>query len=616
MALPMNRGGVGVVGADGEHNLPPRAAPHPRTRGDARVSVPAAASDSSPKRWLGERLGGYRLLEFLGTKAGEWIFDAEEESLGRHVTIKILPTTDPAARLAFLQLARINARLEHDLCLPVLAAGEAQGVAYAVRPRWGTRSVADRLRTGPVSAAGVTRWCKFAARALAGAHQQGIAHGRLGLEYFRVDDADQVKLMDFGVEFTAESAGTAVRADLRDLGRIYDDLLSETDDTALADGVPPARELMVQLREDPGSFRSMADMAVALAQVETLLRQHETVLTPALPMSLPAAAVATPTPPPTIGVGSILGRCLIVDVIGKGATGTVFRGVHQTLGIPVAVKIIKADYLAGNAAIYEQFRTEARLLAQLNHPNIVRLWDFEDDPAFPYLVLEHVDGFSAAELIHQCGCLQPDKALRLVQQVTQGLAAAQTLGIVHRDIKPANILITKSEGTAKLADLGLAMVNAGEATGRHPAGGGTGIAGTVAYMPPEQATHSNTVDFRADIYSLGASFYHMLTGQLPHTGRSRMEILLKHATQELTPPHELVPGLAPAFSHVIARMMAKDAAERFASYADLAAALAALEAKPTQASTPPAKAEATNPSSTAPGWKSWFGAWGKEKRSD
>ena len=230
---------------------------------------------------------------------------------------------------------------------------------------------------------------------------------------------------------------------------------------------------------------------------------------------------------------------------------------------------MKVLHVGGGSHIQKQLKSEACLLAQLNHSNVVRVWDFEDDASTPYLVLEFIEGMSLGELIRKNGAMRPLQALRIVSQIADGLAAAHRLGIVHRDVKPGNILLAK-DGTAKLADLGLAVF-----VDSNPSGGssGQGMAGTVAYMPPEQAMSARTVDHRSDMYALGATFYHLVTGQIPFQGATRMEVILKHAKEPLKPPHEVVPDFPREVSDVIVKMMAKAPADRYQTYDDLLDAL-------------------------------------------
>jgi serine/threonine protein kinase len=274
----------------------------------------------------------------------------------------------------------------------------------------------------------------------------------------------------------------------------------------------------------------------------------------------------------------VLGKCLLTEFVGQGAVGVVYRGLHRSLNIPVAVKVLHLSALEQDASARQQLRAEARLLAQLNHPHIVRVWDFEDQGSYPYMVLEYVEGLSLAELIQQSGRLRWDRAREVIGQVARGLAAAGKLGIVHRDVKPANILLTR-DGSAKLADLGLAVVSSNPVLAQAASADAAdaGLGGTAAYMAPEQVCGA-VVDHRADIYGLGATLYHAITGCLPFTGRSRMEVMLKQVRQPPPPPHALVPELGPAVSAVVLRMLAKNPDERFQTYEEFLDALDGLEA--------------------------------------
>jgi tetratricopeptide (TPR) repeat protein len=213
-------------------------------------------------------------------------------------------------------------------------------------------------------------------------------------------------------------------------------------------------------------------------------------------------------------------------------------------------------------------------LALLNHPHIVRLWDFVDNPAYPHLVLEHVGGPSLADLIRHSGRLSPERAVQIIAQIAEGVGAAAKIGVVHRDVKPGNILLHR-DGKAKLVDFGQALVIGGEvaALARGVAPPLAGPVGTPAYMPPEQCWGAVTIDHRADIYALGATLYHAVTGRLPFSGRTRREVVFKQARQHPVAPHEVVPGLSRTLSAVILTMMAKDPNDRYQSAEDVLSAL-------------------------------------------
>jgi eukaryotic-like serine/threonine-protein kinase len=289
--------------------------------------------------------------------------------------------------------------------------------------------------------------------------------------------------------------------------------------------------------------------------------------------------------PRTCGIpsaGQVLGKCLLIEALGRGGSCLVFRALHQSLNVAVAVKAldVQPDDPAFPRA-RQELRSEAQFLARLQHPHIVRIFDFEDDPDVPFLVLECVDGTSLRDLIRQSGRLQTDQARKIVAQVAAGLAALWDLGVVHRDVKPGNILLGR-DGTAKLADLGQAARIAADpaAPTGDPDGIPEDVGGTAGYLAPEQVLTPARVDRRSDMYSLGVTFYEAVTGRLPFEGRSRMEVLLKHAKEPPPPPRRYAPDLEPALEQFILTLLAKDPDDRFPSAEELLAALAPPAAPP------------------------------------
>lgn len=272
------------------------------------------------------------------------------------------------------------------------------------------------------------------------------------------------------------------------------------------------------------------------------------------PAEVPPAALAG-----HVGPGATLGACTLIERVGEGANGVVFRARHERLGIPVAVKVLRLQSPTERGRV----RVEAQLLARLNHPNVVRVWDFDEVAPAPYLVLEWVEGPSLEELIRRAGRLSAAQAVSVARQTAAALEEAQRAGVVHRDVKPANILLTPSRDV-KLADLGTAAM----------AGRPAAAAGTCAYMAPE-AFRGSPPDSRSDQYSLGATLYQMLTGRVPFDGDTALEVMTQHAERRPAPPDRLVPGLPPAASAATLKALSKDPADRFGSYAEFAAALTA-----------------------------------------
>jgi serine/threonine protein kinase len=289
----------------------------------------------------------------------------------------------------------------------------------------------------------------------------------------------------------------------------------------------------------------------------------------------PATERLAPAPEPAVlpAVGCTLGKYELLSQIGRGSTSIVYEGRHRKLQIPVAVKVLHHDVLANSPQLLGQLVSEAILLAKLNHPHVVRLWDLDDDGPAPYLVLEYVEGTTLAELIERKGPVPIPFAFAIVRQAAEGLADAHKLGIVHRDVKPGNLLIGR-DGVVKVADLGLAMVVGDLLTRRATNQAEVLPAGTAAYLAPEQARDPAKVDFRADVYSLGATLYHAVTGRFPFDGATAAQVIMKHLHEPPVDPRQYSPDLSEEAAELIMRMLAKDPLDRVGSYDDLRVALA------------------------------------------
>jgi serine/threonine protein kinase len=292
--------------------------------------------------------------------------------------------------------------------------------------------------------------------------------------------------------------------------------------------------------------------------------------------STQSAAVPLQLPP----IGTRIGSYLLISQSGSGSSSVVYRAVHMQLQRVVAIKVMHPQLIEAHPDLRLHFWAEARLLAQLNHPNIVRVIDCAEQDGLPYLVMEYVEGFTLRELIEQSGRLVWDRVVTIALQIAQALTATERLGIVHRDVKPSNILITR-DGTAKLADVGLACAvrnaNADAAPDANgtPPGEFTPI-GTVSYMSPEQVLGNCRLDTRADIYSLGVTCYQMLTGRLPYQGHSQHDILQAHLHAHPVPPHQLVADIPMMLSALVMQMMAKIPDHRVNSASELVEPLQSL----------------------------------------
>jgi serine/threonine-protein kinase len=254
----------------------------------------------------------------------------------------------------------------------------------------------------------------------------------------------------------------------------------------------------------------------------------------------------------------------LVKRLGTGATAIVFLARHEVLEVAVAVKVLKRRLARERPEYAERFLREARMAARLDHPNVVRVSDCGIEHGYHYMVQDYVDGPDVEEMLDQ-GPLDWEEALRIVRQAAEGLAYAAEHGVIHRDVKPSNIMIDSS-GRTRLTDLGLAKLNV------------KGVAaltqelhtvGTPNYMSPEQISSPGDLDLRADIYSLGATFYHMVTARPPFAAQNAMKVVANHLTKPLVPPSKVNSMVSDKLSAVICKMMAKSRTERYQDYEEL-----------------------------------------------
>ncbi|RME76212.1 MAG: serine/threonine protein kinase [Planctomycetota bacterium] len=246
----------------------------------------------------------------------------------------------------------------------------------------------------------------------------------------------------------------------------------------------------------------------------------------------------------------------ILGVLGTGGMGTVYKARQRSLDRIVALKVL-APEAALDPAYLRRFLTEARALARLNHENIIAGIDVGEAGGYRYFAMEYVDGLSLDQLIERDGPLEEKRALRIAMQVARALAHAHGQGLVHRDVKPQNIMVADGD-RVKLCDLGLAMTERERAEAR---GRGKAV-GTPHYVSPEQARGEQAIDIRSDIYSLGATLYHALTGAPPFEGSSAMVLMTKHLTEPPEPPHRRRRGISRHVSALVLAMMAKAREQR------------------------------------------------------
>ncbi len=255
---------------------------------------------------------------------------------------------------------------------------------------------------------------------------------------------------------------------------------------------------------------------------------------------------------------------LLQDKVGQGSMGIVYRALQVSMNRIVAVKILHAK-LAANTDLLEGLTREAHLAAKLSHNNIVQAIDVGSAGSLHYLVMEFIEGKTLKRDMDAGKVFEEKEAVEIILQIAQALQHAHRRGLVHRDVKPANIVLT-TEGIAKLADLGMARQTSDQMLIRKE----RGLAiGTPYYMSPEQIRGRPDIDGRADLYALGATLYHMVTGQAPFPDREIEGVLRAHLERELTPPDHLNPQLSSGLGEVVEIMLAKERGQRYRNADDL-----------------------------------------------
>jgi serine/threonine protein kinase len=278
--------------------------------------------------------------------------------------------------------------------------------------------------------------------------------------------------------------------------------------------------------------------------------------------------------------GLVLGNYILLEKLGQGGMGAVFKARHRRMSRDVCLKVLHASHRK-SPGILERFKREAQTVAALQHPNIVVAHDADEAEGVPFLVMEYIQGSDLAQRVAKTGPLSAKDAIAVMLQTARALDHAHRRGVIHRDIKPHNLLVDET-GTVKILDMGLARFdtylsqNADATTHASMTVSGV-IMGTVDYMAPEQALNSRRADHRSDIYSLGCTLHFLLTGQVVYAGDTLMEKLVAHREQKAPGLRARCTDASTALDAVFQHMVAKDPDERYTSMAEVVEDLEALQ---------------------------------------
>ncbi|HEY3353932.1 MAG TPA: protein kinase, partial [Polyangia bacterium] len=574
---------------------------------DAGPSAPAAAPSARAFGAPPPKLGSFILGAVLGKGAMGIVYGATHERLGNPVAIKVLPANlagDPELMARFEQEARVQANLRHPNIVGVHDfVSDGQTFAFVMELVEG-RTLADVIaqQGGPLPLARVLELTIPILNALGYAHGQGVVHRDIkpsNIMVARVGAEEVVKVADFGIAKAMGSArrtatgammGTLLymspeqlrgekdldaRADLYSLGiMLYEMVVGRLPfecDTeyglitahltqaparprAVRPELPEALEavLLKALAKDRAArFASTAELRGALEQAAEAVARVP-----------PAAPPARPAAPRPVQAGMRLGSYILGPLLGTGGMGAVYQAEHERLRQPVAVKML-APTLVGDAALMGRFEQEARVQAQLRHPNIVGVHDFIGEGESYAFVMDLVEGETVEQLLReQGGPLPLARCASILAPVCDAIAFAHEHGVIHRDLKPSNIMLAEIGGreVVKVADFGIAKALGTE---RRTATGA--LVGTLRYMSPEQCRGAKDIDGRTDVYSLGLTLYEMVTGRLPFECRADYEVLTAQLTQAPVPPSAVRPGLPAPLEAVILKALAKEREARYPS---------------------------------------------------
>lgn len=278
--------------------------------------------------------------------------------------------------------------------------------------------------------------------------------------------------------------------------------------------------------------------------------------------------------------GFLLDQYRVLEELGRGGMGRVYKAVHRTMGRIVAIKLLSPDLTRTDWA-RDLFEREVKAAGRLNHPNIVMAFDAKEVGDRFFLAMEYVDGPNLSQLVRENGPLPIEQACEYIRQAAIALDYAHDMGLVHRDVKPANLLVQQTNGgpQVKILDFGLALVTATDNEGERVAGTLQTVLGTPDYVSPEQTKSQYNVDGRSDLYSLGCTFYYLLTGEAPFTGGTALEKMIRHGNDAPTAVQSKRAGIPDSVAAIVHKLLAKNPVWRYQKASELATELAAVIGK-------------------------------------
>ncbi|OQY44435.1 MAG: hypothetical protein B6242_12675 [Anaerolineaceae bacterium 4572_78] len=553
-------------------------------------------------RLIGKQLATFRIDKSIGKGAMAQVYYGWDIKLDRPVALKIIDARyqdKPTYAKRFVKEAQTISTWRHENVVQIYYADDEDGLYYFVMEYVDgkdLRQIIDdhRQKNESMPHDEILRIGRACAEALDYAHKKGVVHRDIKPSNIMVEKDGRVVLMDFGLVMDIEqgsigevfgsvhyispeqarsSAKAVPQSDLYSLGAVFYEML--TNHVPFDDPSPTAIAMQHLTLPVP----SPCDFNPALnAEVESVLikalskspdERYQTgqELIEALTSALQKITEkSTPHKQGSL-IGRQLGEYRLEEILGRGGMGHVYRGLDVRLERNVAIKVIDTPFRADSDYLM-RFEREAKAIAQLEHPNIVRLYRYDEQDGLFYMAMQYIEGQDLHERLkhyHENDTLMPRKeVLRIVRDTCRALDYAHSKGVIHRDIKPSNIMLDK-QGNVFLTDFGLALLTDIGTRGE--------VLGSPHYISPEQGISSAGVVPQSDLYAIGVILYEMFCGELPFDAAEALNIMMLHMTEDPPPPSEIQSDISQELESVILKMLEKEAEDRYQTGADLISAL-------------------------------------------
>ena len=563
---------------------------------------------------IGRVVSHYKIVEKLGEGGMGAVFKAEDTKLRRAVALKCLPlqlASDEKVKQRFLHEAQASSALNHPNIATIFYMFEEEGQEFICMEYVEGQTLTELIGSDPLPINRALEIAIQVADGLSEAHKKGIIHRDIKADNIMITPRGLIKIMDFGLAKlkgvshltrTGSTLGTIaymspeqaqglevdLRTDIFSLGVVFYEMLAakrpfrgeheaailysllnedpEPIEISPQTVVPAITTILQKSLEKDTAYRyqTMEEMLADLRAARKIFEGTPTPSTPGQDITpvMEGISLGTEMLDPEQLIGQTIGNYQVIEEIGRGGMGIVYKALQISLNREVALKVLPKQFTL-DAEFLHRFRREARAAAGLNHPNIVQIYEIGQQSGINFFVMEYVEGVNLKNLIEQEAPFPLLKAIDIIWDTCNALDFAHTHGVIHRDIKPHNIMISKI-GETKVFDFGIAR--AADSAGLTTTG--TSI-GTPQYMSPEQARGEKEMDGRADLYSLGIVFYEMIVGMVPFEGSTAVGTMYRHVNEIPDPPSKVNPDVPEELNRIVMKTLQKEKEKRYQTGAEM-----------------------------------------------